>query len=293
MGIIIANEHFKGGSGKSATTFELAPTFAVRSHKVLVVDADPQGTLTEYLTGKRGKEQFADDCCITALLDDYPDPAKVIHDIPSIPNLRILPSNENWGRTLDIPPWKRPLERQTREQIMYLHDFLEDQRRNFDLVLIDTPPLEIAAALMGMATADHVLTPCQPTHADVLELEKVARFIALENAERDPDRAPLEWLALILFRVLPVEYHYRWCGELKGKFAHLMLCPEGSDQPIEVKNSVAFQVAGGKQTPLALKPNDKGAKLYAELAAAIARRLGFVLGEPNIPTTKKTSKEKV
>jgi chromosome partitioning protein len=39
--------HSKGGCGKTTTTSELAGAFAVRGLRVLVVDADPQGALTE------------------------------------------------------------------------------------------------------------------------------------------------------------------------------------------------------------------------------------------------------
>ncbi|MBD2078354.1 ParA family partition ATPase [Leptolyngbya sp. FACHB-17] len=45
---IIAVVNQKGGSGKTTVTMQLAGTIARRGYKVLVVDADPQGTATRW-----------------------------------------------------------------------------------------------------------------------------------------------------------------------------------------------------------------------------------------------------
>ncbi|MHC5730941.1 MAG: AAA family ATPase, partial [Nostoc sp.] len=45
---IIAVVNQKGGSGKTTVSMQLAGAIARRSNKVLVVDADPQGTATRW-----------------------------------------------------------------------------------------------------------------------------------------------------------------------------------------------------------------------------------------------------
>jgi chromosome partitioning protein len=44
--ITVANQ--KGGSGKTTVSMQVAGTLARRGNKVLVVDADPQGTATRW-----------------------------------------------------------------------------------------------------------------------------------------------------------------------------------------------------------------------------------------------------
>lgn len=54
--ITVANQ--KGGSGKSTIAMVMAGTMAHMGHKTLVVDADPQGTATEWATSSPEKAPF-------------------------------------------------------------------------------------------------------------------------------------------------------------------------------------------------------------------------------------------
>lgn len=48
MSKIIAVTNQKGGTGKTTTTMQLASSFSIYGYKVLVVDADPQGTASRW-----------------------------------------------------------------------------------------------------------------------------------------------------------------------------------------------------------------------------------------------------
>ena len=54
--ITVANQ--KGGSGKTTVSMQLAGTLARRKHKVLVVDADPQGTATRWAASASDEDPF-------------------------------------------------------------------------------------------------------------------------------------------------------------------------------------------------------------------------------------------
>jgi chromosome partitioning protein len=54
--ITVANQ--KGGSGKTTVSMQLAGTLARRKHKVLVVDADPQGTATRWAASASDGDPF-------------------------------------------------------------------------------------------------------------------------------------------------------------------------------------------------------------------------------------------
>ena len=55
---IIAVANQKGGAGKTTVSMQLAGTLAKRNNKVLVVDADPQGTATRWAASATDEEPF-------------------------------------------------------------------------------------------------------------------------------------------------------------------------------------------------------------------------------------------
>ena len=55
---IIAVANQKGGSGKTTVSMQLAGTIARRGNKVLVVDADPQGTATRWAASAEDEHSF-------------------------------------------------------------------------------------------------------------------------------------------------------------------------------------------------------------------------------------------
>jgi succinoglycan biosynthesis transport protein ExoP len=112
-----------GGDGKSTITYNLAVAFAQHGRRVLVLDADmrkpsahtlfhaPKAPgLSEVLTGS---VQFAD--------------AMIPHD--SLPNLALLPSGTTPPNPAELLDSKR------------FDALLEEARKQFDLVMIDSPPV--------------------------------------------------------------------------------------------------------------------------------------------------------
>jgi chromosome partitioning protein len=55
---IIAVVNQKGGAGKTTLSMQLAGSFSLRKHKVLVVDADPQGTATRWAASADDQQLF-------------------------------------------------------------------------------------------------------------------------------------------------------------------------------------------------------------------------------------------
>ena len=61
----------KGGCGKSSSCFHLAGALALQDHRVLLVDADPQGSLSQAFLGSSTVENLPAASTLAALFDDH------------------------------------------------------------------------------------------------------------------------------------------------------------------------------------------------------------------------------
>ncbi|WP_171475700.1 ParA family protein [Frigoriglobus tundricola] len=124
----------KGGVGKSSACFNLGGSFARAGQRVLLIDMDPQASLTQGFFGSQAMEAADPKDTIVALFDDRcdPDPSRIIrataferlfiasgsnaldrHNVPEPEaageyqrTLRALPDIPRWPRSKTKP---RPL----------------------------------------------------------------------------------------------------------------------------------------------------------------------------------------
>lgn len=124
----------KGGVGKTSTVHHLGGTLARRGLRCLVVDADPQASLTQGLLGPDVAESLDPRETIAGLFDDAPsNPAALVRPTP-FPGLSLLAGCEAAEDFNDPRPWESGLRQ------FVLRDALAELGDGFDLVLIDCPP---------------------------------------------------------------------------------------------------------------------------------------------------------
>ena len=133
---VITSATLKGGTGKTATLFNLAGLLA-ESRRVLLIDCDPQTNLSLNCGVGVMKDSIA---TIKGVFEGTSAVDQVIHKapIPELPGLDIIPSHIALTAT-ELQMVARP----GRENI--LHSFLEDNKRElsvYDYIMIDTSPLE-------------------------------------------------------------------------------------------------------------------------------------------------------
>ena len=139
--IIIAIANQKGGVGKTSTTVNLAAALARANHSVLLIDLDPQASLTEYFTDP-AEQQLT----IYDLLLNGTD----VKPIRLGEHIALLPANIDLAAAEIQLPTKRSQERTLTRML---------KRYSFDYCLLDCPPSLGVLTTNALTAAQLVLIP--------------------------------------------------------------------------------------------------------------------------------------
>jgi AAA domain/Restriction endonuclease len=177
---ILCVSNDKGGVGKTTITGNVAAALATDERGVLVIDADPAGYLSFWLTDE---EQIEPDVSLHAVLTkQYPIHALIRKTL--VPNLWLLPSS----RALGVLPGGLetfPLERQLAYALAELPLF--DPPIGY--ILIDTPPGPSFLTRVALVAAHYLVMPlqlCERVYFDLLgrlELRMLPRADVLADGE--------------------------------------------------------------------------------------------------------------
>lgn len=161
---IIAVGNLKGGVGKTTTTAYLAHCFSGMGLRVLAIDLDYQGSLTELLISS--VERVEDTSGISKLMSIgnhqiiFSD--NVITRIPSDHGkLSII------SASLDFAPLENRLQlrwllEREQDDIRYrlaYHLSSKEVREQYDVILLDTPPRMTTGTFNALTTCSHVVIP--------------------------------------------------------------------------------------------------------------------------------------
>lgn len=167
----------KGGCGKSSTCFHLAGAFAGLGYQVLVVDVDPQGSLSQGFLGSEFVENLPAHETLAALFDEssfFTDHRSLIRETP-FPGISLIPANQTLAE-FNTP---RP---ETTGMAQYAIRELLDSQEGFNIVLLDCPPNLYQCSWNAMIAADFVLIPVPPEDFGTQGLRAVHQ--AIEQARQ-------------------------------------------------------------------------------------------------------------
>jgi chromosome partitioning protein len=279
--LVLTSSNRKGGCAKTSSIFHVGGFFSSRGLRTLLIDCDPQGSLTQSFYTSQEFEQLPDARAVTALFDDRfnPAPAAVIHPSP-FPNLAVVPASPGLTDFNHAKPsgqgWLQSC----------LAQFCVEVAGQFDCVLIDTPPNLQLLTWAALAASDFVLTPVIPEDYAAQGLVHVRRFIEDVQAARNPS---LRWLGLLLTMVQNrLGVHVAYEQAMRDAYGELVLATT-------LPQSAIFKEAVAAKTPVTLyKPTNAGSKAVIQLAGEIAGRAGLTLPEPSQAKKRqprKTSKK--
>jgi chromosome partitioning protein len=148
--LIIAMCNQKGGVGKTTTTINLGAALAEYDRRVLLVDFDPQGSLSVGL----GVNPHTLSLSIYNLLMSRDHSIDEVIGDTNVPGLDILPSN------IDLSAAEIQLVSEVaREQTLIR--LLESVRSRYDVILIDCAPSLGLLTINALTAADRVIMPLE------------------------------------------------------------------------------------------------------------------------------------
>ncbi len=176
---IIAICNQKGGVGKTVTTVNLGIGLARQGRRVLLVDVDPQGSMTASL-GYQHPDQL-EETLATVL-------GKVIEDEPLEPGEGILHQEEGVDllpANIDLAAMEVTLVNiMSRETI--LREYLNTVRDQYDVILLDCCPSLGMLTINALSSADEVLIPMQAHYLSLKGMEQLMRTIARVKRQINP-----------------------------------------------------------------------------------------------------------
>ena len=176
---VLAVVNQKGGTGKTTTCENLGVGLAQEGKKVLLVDVDPQGSLTISLGYPRPDDL---DSTLSELM------AKVMQETPLSPGEGILHHEEG----VDLIPANISLSgievslvnAMSRETI--LKQLMEPLKRQYDFILLDCMPSLGMLTVNALAAADNVLIPVQAQYLSAKGLEQLLQTVNKVRRQINP-----------------------------------------------------------------------------------------------------------
>ena len=247
---ILSVANHKGGVGKTATVRALGDVIS-KTHKVLMIDLDPQSSLTTSC----GIVE-ADPNLTSVIGNSQPGNlplAKVIQ--PVTENLYIAPSS------LDMAAVELGINARLGREYILAESI--DALKGFDLIIIDCPPSLSLLVINALAASNAVLIPCQPMPVDVAALRLFLKTV--ESVKRiNP--------GLSIMGILPTFYDQRLTAH-KGAI-EAMKAAGWAVLPFTIGRSVRVGEAGALgQSIMSYEPGNPQAAAYEKLGKAVTKWL--------------------
>jgi chromosome partitioning protein len=220
----IANQ--KGGTGKTTVTINLGAALTRAGKRILLVDLDPQGSLTEYFTNPAALQQTIYDALLNSV---------TVKPLKLGDQIDLLPANIDLAAAEIQLPAKR-FQEKTLSRILKAHT-------GYDYALIDCPPSLGVLTTNALTAAQSVIVPVSTE----LMAERTVKLIMdtiQEIQENDTTGSLHIWRILATLYDQRLAHHREILAALRVKYGQL-LYSEPVRSTTKYKDAVVERVDAG------------------------------------------------
>lgn len=286
---IVSVINYKGGVGKTTLTANIGAELASRGRKVLLVDLDPQASLTfSFYQPEQWERELADERTIlqwfgSVLADGPNDPLRNYVLTPPVVNdlightsdgrldlvashLMMVDVDLDFAADLGGSRFQHGSPR-----FLPLHRALADELEGeafaeYDYILIDCPPNFTMVTRTGIVASEHILVPARPDYLSTLGIDYLRKKVS--ELTRDYNRVAGTAAARINPTILGVVFtmvQYSSNGPITSQRNYLEQ-PGSIEVPVFRQsirdNKTLFAPAGEQGIPAALIPNGNATVQY-------------------------------
>jgi chromosome partitioning protein len=246
MASIVSVLSQKGGTGKTTAVRTLTDVFRRVDLRVLAIDLDPQGNLSDYLDVDPEAAPTIGD-----VLAGRAKARQAVHD-------GIIPANLGLAEAELALGGKMGRE-------LALKKALRELRDDYDLIMIDCPPALGLLTVNALVAADHALISAEAQYFALQGVEQALEVIELARENLNPD---LEWLGVMLNIADMRTRHSREAFDsLRQHFAEKLL-------DTTIRASIAYAESAERAVSILDYRPDLAAD-YLAVAEELLRRLGL------------------
>lgn len=267
MSITISIVNEKGGVGKTTTTVSIAGHYAKSGRRTLLVDMDPQASLTRGLIGSVETDSLPVEATVAALFDpDQVVPLDRLIVATAFPNLSLLPGSRLLKRLNRLEP------EEYGERQFALREVVNEVGESYDRILIDNPPNLEFCSWASMTASDYVVTPLQAEDYGAQGIQFVNQAVETIRAATNPRLALLGYVRTMYSKRTAL--HVAFSAAIEQNFPGLLF-------ENFIPDANPFREAIVARKPMAFfKPRLEAAKAVGRIVDEMEHRIGQLTGRP-------------